>query len=165
MIFPPILEGRTVLTGCVLFPKIIWLFASLVDIFPPLGMQSRDALRQTARLSVNWGAFDVTYILVVVINCPGFTWASCHWLCVSKLNSQKNVLYIFIFCFFFFLTAFQLLWSIFRWNWALWSRWHQPLLTDTAGRLLHEMFYFLIIPGRLIVTEVVFNWGQEQENI
>lgn len=44
---------RTILTGRLLFTKIIWLFASLVDIFPPLGMQSRGALRQRTRLSVN----------------------------------------------------------------------------------------------------------------
>lgn len=99
VISPPISEdcSRTVLTGRLLFTKIIWVFASLVDIFPPCGMQSRGALRQTTRLSLNWGGFDITYILLVVINCPGFSWASCHWLCVSRLDSQKNVLYIFIF--------------------------------------------------------------------
>lgn len=88
---------RTILTGRLLFTKIIWLFASLVDIFPPLGMQSRGALRQTTRLSVNWGGFDVTYILVVVINCPSFSSASCHWLCVSRLDSQKKCPLYFIF--------------------------------------------------------------------
>lgn len=88
---------RTILTGRLLFTKIIWLFASLVDIFPPLGMQSRGALRQTTRRSVNWGGFDVTYILVVVINCPGFSSASCHWLCVSRLDSQKKCPLYFIF--------------------------------------------------------------------
>lgn len=114
--------GRTVLTGCLLFTKIIWVFASLVDIFPPCGMQSRGALRQTTRLSVNWVEFDVTYIFLVVINCPGFSWASRHWLCVSRLDSQKNVLYIFICSVCYPLTLYKYLWRniyLFQTRWVL----------------------------------------------
>lgn len=66
--------------------------------------------------------------------------------------------------FLFFFILFQLISSIFRQNWAVWSCLNQQLLTVCAGPLLYEMFYCLIIPVRLIVTEVVLNWGQEMWN-